>query len=154
MRCPFCGNEETQVKDSRIYNDGESIKRRRVCANCGNKFNTLEEVLRKEIYVIKKNGTKELFDKYKLKSSIKVGSGKRLTDEQIIEVVNKILSSLELKPENEVQSRTIGVMVMNELEKLDTVAFIRFASVYMNFEDPEDFNNFIKKINKPIVNKK
>lgn len=146
MKCPFCGNEETVVRDTRIYNDGESIKRRRACTNCDNKFNTLEEVLRKEIYVLKKNGNKELFDKYKLKNSIKVGSGKRLEDNLIFAIVNKILSILELKNENEVQSKLIGELVMNELEKLDKVAFIRFASVYMNFENPEDFNTFIQKI--------
>lgn len=146
MKCPFCGNEETQVKDSRIYNDGESIRRRRVCTNCNARFTTIEEILRKEIFVIKRNGCKELFDKYKLKNSIKVGSGKRFNENQLNEITNRIINSIELKVESEINSSKIGDMILDELEKTDKVAFIRFASVYMNFENPEDFNNFIKKI--------
>ncbi len=146
MKCPFCGNEETQVKDSRIYNDGVSIKRRRICTNCESRFTTLEEIIKKEVYVIKRDGRKELFDKHKLRTSIELGSGKRLTDSQLNDIINRILNKLDLVVDNEIKSVEIGEMIMCELEKIDKVAFIRFASVYKKFENPEDFNNFIKKL--------
>ncbi len=147
MRCPFCGNEETLVKDSRICDEGEAIKRRRLCPNCDARFTTIEKVLRKEIQVIKKDGKKTLFDKDKLFRSILHSAGKRLEDKKIEEIVNDISKRIESSGTSEIKSSSIGEMAMDALERIDKVAFIRFASVYMSFETPEDFNNFIKKIN-------
>ncbi len=147
MRCPFCGNEETAVKDSRICDDGETIKRRRLCPNCDARFTTIEKVLRKEISVTKKDGRKTLFDKDKLFRSIASSAGKRLDYKKIEEIVSDISKRIESSGTTEIKSSTIGEMVMDTLERIDKVAFIRFASVYMSFETPEDFNNFIKKIN-------
>jgi transcriptional repressor NrdR len=146
MRCPFCGNEETQVKDSRTYDNGEAIKRRRYCPNCESRFTTLEKVLYKDITVIKKDGKKIPFDRDKVISSIKIASGKKLEDEKIDQIVNDIMRRIETAGKNEIKSSRIAEMVMDKLERLDKVAFIRFASVYMKFEKPEDFDIFIKKI--------
>lgn len=146
MKCPFCGNEETIVKDSREYDDGKSIKRRRVCLSCSAKFNTIEYILRKDVTVIKKNGKKEAFDKFKLKNSIKMGSGKQLTEEQLSNVVDKVLNHIDTLQVNEISTKDIGNIVLEELKKINKVAFVRFASVYMNFEDINDFNKFIKEL--------
>jgi transcriptional repressor NrdR len=145
MRCPFCGNIETQVKDSRISDDGESIKRRRYCASCDSRFTTFERVQLREILVIKKNGEKKIFDPEKLKKSIEMAVRKRPVSEvQVEKLVNNIIRQLEVESETEIASSKIGEMVMNALEKLDKVAFVRFASVYKNFEKAEDFQKFIK----------
>jgi transcriptional repressor NrdR len=147
MRCPFCGNIETQVKDSRISDDGESIKRRRYCLACDSRFTTFERVQLKEILIIKKNGEKKIFDPEKLKRSIEMAVRKRpVTDLQVEKLVNKIVRQLEMENETELPSSKIGEMVMQALEKLDKVAFVRFASVYKNFEKPDDFQKFIKQV--------
>ena len=146
MRCPFCGNEETNVKDSRICEDGEAIKRRRLCSNCDARFSTIERVIRKEIFVIKKDETKTLFDKDKLIRSISYSAGKSLDQEKIEEIASEITKRIESTGSTEIKSSIIGEMVMDTLERINKVAFIRYASVYMKFEHPEDFNNFIKKI--------
>lgn len=147
MRCPFCGNIETQVKDSRISDDGESIKRRRYCNACDSRFTTFERVQLKEILVIKKNSEKKIFDPEKLKKSIEMAVRKRPVSElQVEKLVNKIVRQLEMENETELPSSKIGEMVMQALEKLDKVAFVRFASVYKNFEKPDDFQKFIKQI--------
>lgn len=147
MRCPFCGNIETQVKDSRISDDGESIKRRRYCNPCDSRFTTYERVQLREILIIKKNGEKKIFDPEKLKKSIEMAVRKRPVSElQVEKLVNKIVRQLEMENETEIASFKIGEMVMNALEKLDKVAFVRFASVYKNFEKPDDFQKFIKQI--------
>jgi transcriptional repressor NrdR len=147
MRCPFCGNIETQVKDSRISDDGESVKRRRYCASCDSRFTTFERVQLREIIVIKKNGEKKIFDPEKLKKSIEMAVRKRPVSElQVEKLVNNIIRQLEVENETEIFSSKIGEMVMNALEKLDKVAFVRFASVYKNFEKPEDFQKFVKQI--------
>ncbi len=147
MRCPFCGNLETQVKDSRISDDGESIKRRRYCSACDSRFTTYERVQLREIWVIKKNGERKIFDPEKLKKSIEMAVRKRPVSElQVEKFVNKIVRQLEMESETEISSSRIGEMVMQALEKLDKVAFVRFASVYKNFEKPDDFQKFIKKI--------
>ena len=147
MRCPFCGNIETQVKDSRISDDGESIKRRRYCSACDSRFTTYERVQLREILVIKKNGEKRIFDPEKLKKSIEMAVRKRpVSDLQVEKMVNNIVRKLEMESETEVASSQIGEMVMEALEKLDKVAFVRFASVYKNFEKADDFQKFIKKI--------
>ncbi len=147
MRCPFCGNIETQVKDSRISDDGESIKRRRYCASCDSRFTTFERVQLREILVIKKNGEKKIFDPEKLKKSIEMAVRKRPVSEvQVEKLVNNIVRQLEVDSETEIPSSKIGELVMNALEKLDKVAFVRFASVYKNFEKADDFQKFIKQV--------
>jgi transcriptional repressor NrdR len=147
MRCPFCGNIETQVKDSRISDDGESIKRRRYCTSCDSRFTTFERVQLREILVIKKNGDKKIFDPEKLKKSIEMAVRKRpVLEVQVEKLVNNIVRQLEMESETEIPSSKIGEMVMTALGKLDKVAFVRFASVYKNFEKPDDFQNFIKQI--------
>ena len=146
MKCPFCGNEETIVKDSRICDDGEGIKRRRSCLNCDARFTTIEKILKKEIFVIKKDGKKHLFDRDKLFRSIVNSSGKRLGPQKIEEVVQDIVKRIESAGTTEIKSTKIGEIVMDCLERIDKVSFIRFASVYMDFESPDDFNGFIRKI--------
>ena len=146
MKCPYCGNEETQVKDSRICDDGEGIKRRILCPNCDARFTTIERLLKKEIYVIKKDGRKTLFDIDKLKKSILFSSGKRIEEKKLDEITKEIAKRIESSGTTEISSSTIGEITMDYLERVDKVAFIRFASVYMKFETPDDFKNFIKKI--------
>jgi transcriptional repressor NrdR len=147
MRCPFCGNLETQVKDSRISDDGEAIKRRRYCSACDSRFTTFERTQLREILVIKKNGDKKVFDPEKLRKSVEMAVRKRPVSEmQVEKLVNNIVRQLEVENEIEINSSKIGEMVMQALEKLDKVAFVRFASVYKNFEKTDDFQKFIKKI--------
>jgi transcriptional repressor NrdR len=146
MRCPFCANIETQVKDSRISDDGESVKRRRYCTSCDSRFTTFERVQLRELLVIKKNGEKKIFDAEKLKKSIEMAVRKRPVAElQIEKLVNNIVRQLETENETEISSAKIGELVMASLEKLDKVAFVRFASVYKNFEKAADFQKFIKQ---------
>ncbi len=146
MRCPFCSNIENQVKDSRISDDGESIKRRRYCVSCDSRFTTFERVQLREILVIKKNGEKKIFDPEKLKKSIEMAVRKRpVATLQVEKLVNNIVRQLEVENETEIASSKIGEIVMNALEKLDKVAFVRFASVYKNFEKADDFQKFIKQ---------
>ncbi len=147
MRCPFCGNDETQVKDSRISDDGESIKRRRYCSACDSRFTTFERVQLKEVTVIKKNGERKIFDMEKLRKSVEMAVRKRpVTPLQVDRLVSHIIRELEIENESEVPSSRIGEMVMEALKNLDKVAFVRFASVYKNFENTDDFQKFIKKI--------
>lgn len=147
MRCPFCNNLETQVKDSRISDDGEAIKRRRYCAACDSRFTTFERVQLREILVIKKSGEKKIFNPEKLNRSIEMAVRKRPVSElQVDRLVNNIVRQLEIKNETEIPSAKLGEMVMIALEKLDKVAFVRFASVYKNFEKAEDFQKFIKQV--------
>jgi len=149
MRCPFCGNFETQVKDSRISEDGESVKRRRYCTNCDSRFTTFERVQLREMMIIKKNGEKKIFDAEKLKKSIEMAVRKRpVTQVQVDKLVNNIIKQLETEGEGEIPSHILGEMVMKALEGLDKVAFVRFASVYKNFEKADDFREFITKIAK------
>ncbi len=147
MRCPFCGNIETQVKDSRIPDDGESVKRRRYCTSCDSRFTTFERVQLREIVVIKKNGEKKIFDPEKLRKSVGMAVRKRPVAElQVEKLVNNIVRQLEMENETEITSSKIGELVMSALEKLDKVAFVRFASVYKNFEKADDFQKFIKQV--------
>ena len=149
MRCPFCGNIETQVRDSRIPDDGEAVKRRRYCTACDSRFTTYERVQLREIVVIKKNGDKKIFDPEKLRKSIEMAVRKRpVSSVQVEKLVNNIVRQLEIEGESEIASLKIGEMVLQALEKLDKVAFVRFASVYKNFEKADDFQKFIKLIAK------
>jgi transcriptional repressor NrdR len=147
MRCPFCGNLDTQVKDSRISEDKESIKRRRYCADCDSRFTTFERVQLKEIVVAKKNGEKKLFDSEKLKRSVEMSVRKRPVSQlQVDKLVNNIIKQLEESGEAEVTSSRLGELILGPLQRLDEVAFVRFASVYKNFENTNDFKKFIGKI--------
>ncbi len=147
MRCPFCNNLDTPVKDSRISDDGESIKRRRYCVECDSRFTTFERIQMREILVIKKSGEKKIFNPEKLKRSIEMAVRKRpISEEQVEKLVNDIIRQLESSNETEIRSARIGEMAMEALENLDQVSFVRFASVYRNFENTNDFQNFVKKI--------
>lgn len=149
MRCPFCANIETQVRDSRISDDGEAVKRRRYCVACDSRFTTYERVQLREIIVIKKNGDKKIFDPEKLKKAIEMAVRKRpVSQVQVEKLVNNIVRELEIEGEGEITSAKIGEMVLKALERLDKVAFVRFASVYKNFEKADDFQKFIKLIAK------
>ena len=147
MYCPFCGNIETQVKDSRVAEDGNSIKRRRYCSNCDSRFTTFERVQLREISVVKKNCERRPFDVNKLKNSVEMALRKRpVSKEQVEKLVNGIVRQIETGNDNEITTSSLGEIIMNELKKLDKVAFVRFASVYKNFEKPDDFQRYIKEI--------
>ncbi len=149
MKCPFCGNLESQVRDSRISDDGEAVKRRRYCPDCDSRFTTFERVQLREIMVLKKNGDKKIFDSEKLKKSVEMSVRKRpVSPLQVDKLVNNIVKKLETEGDPEIPSSKLGEMVLKALEGLDKVAFVRFASVYKNFEKTEDFREFIKKIAK------
>lgn len=144
MRCPFCGHEDSQVKDSRPTEDNASIRRRRSCPECGARWTTFERVQLRELIVTKKDGKKEPFDREKLKRSLKLALQKRpVEDEQIERIVNSIQRRLESLGESELPSKVIGEIVMDVLHDLDQVAYVRFASVYRNFREAKDFETFI-----------
>ncbi len=147
MRCPFCGHNDTQVKDSRPTEDNAAIRRRRYCPECGARWTTFERVQLREIMVVKKDGDKELFDRDKLSRSLKIALQKRPVDEEQIErIVNSIQRRLESLGETEVPSKVIGEIVMDVLADLDQVAYVRFASVYRNFREAKDFEDFVVKL--------
>jgi len=144
MRCPFCGHEDSQVKDSRPTEDGASIRRRRSCQECGARWTTFERVQLRELTVTKKGGKKEPFDRDKLQRSLRIALQKRpVEDEQIERIVNSIQRRLESLGEAELPSKVIGEIVMDVLADLDPVAYVRFASVYRNFREAKDFEKFI-----------
>ena len=152
MRCPFCASQDTQVKDSRVAEDGSYIKRRRFCTECGSRFTTFERIQLKDIMVKKSNGIIVPFEREKLLRSIQLACKKRPIDEERIDrIVSSIQRQLETTGEGEVSSREIGVLVMEMLSTLDIVAYIRFASVYYNFENKEDFSKFIDTIKKEVL---
>ncbi|MCP4395391.1 MAG: transcriptional repressor NrdR [Alphaproteobacteria bacterium] len=154
MRCPFCGNEDTQVKDSRPTEDKSAIRRRRFCASCGSRFTTFERVQLRELTVVKGNGHKEPFDRDKLARSISIAVRKRQVDAERVErIVSSIQRRLESSGESEIRSGTIGEMVMESLLHLDPVAYIRFASVYKNFREVRDFESFVENIGEESSNK-
>ena len=144
MRCPFCGHEDSQVKDSRPTEDSASIRRRRSCPECGARWTTFERVQLRELTVTKKGGKKEPFDRDKLARSLKIALQKRPVEEDQIErIVNSIQRRLESLGEAELPSKVIGEIVMDVLADLDPVAYVRFASVYRNFREAKDFEKFI-----------
>ncbi|MDX2223265.1 MAG: transcriptional regulator NrdR [Rhodospirillaceae bacterium] len=150
MRCPYCGNEDTQVKDSRPTDDNSAIRRRRACPACGARFTTFERIQLRELVVVKKNGQRTPFDREKLVRSITVACRKRPVDEERIErVVNSIQRRLESMGEAEIPSHVVGEMVMEALQGLDKVAYVRFASVYKNFREVKDFESFVENISEP-----
>jgi len=147
MRCPYCGSLDTQVKDSRPTDDYASIRRRRVCPDCGGRFTTFERVQLRELTVIKKSGRRAPFDRDKLARSVQVALRKRPVEEDQIErIVNGIQRRLETEAESEVTSRQIGEIVMDTLKEVDQVAYVRFASVYRNFGEAKDFRDFLGKL--------
>ncbi len=147
MRCPFCGNADTQVKDSRATEDSTAIRRRRSCPDCGGRFTTFERVQLRELSVIKRNGRRNLFDRDKLARSVQVALRKRPVDAERVErMVSGIVRQLESLGENEIKSEQIGQLVMEGLKSLDDVAYVRFASVYRNFREAKDFEDIIGEL--------
>jgi transcriptional repressor NrdR len=147
MRCPFCGHDDTQVKDSRPTDDNAAIRRRRFCPACGSRFTTFERVQLRELTVIKKSGKRVPFDREKLARSIHIATRKRPVDNERIErIINAIVRRLESSGDSEVSSDAIGEQVMDALYALDPVAYVRFASVYRNFREVKDFEDFVGKL--------
>ena len=147
MRCPYCGNEDTQVKDSRPTEDASAIRRRRICNTCGGRFTTFERVQLRELTVIKKSGRKVPFDREKLSRSVYTALRKRTVEPERIErMISGVVRQLESLGEVEVTSEQIGEFVMEGLKGLDDVAFVRFASVYKNFSAADDFRSFLAEL--------
>ena len=144
MRCAFCGAEDTIVKDSRPSEEGSAIRRRRACLNCGARFTTFERVQIRELTVIKSGGKREPLDREKISRSMNIALRKRPVDPDRIErVITSIIRRLESSGESEVKSEAIGELVMDALNSLDSVAYVRFASVYKNFREASDFEDFL-----------
>ncbi|OJX81023.1 transcriptional regulator NrdR [Magnetospirillum sp. 64-120] len=147
MRCPFCGHDDTQVKDSRPTEDNSAIRRRRSCPECGSRFTTFERVQIRDLVVIKKDGSRSPFDREKLLKSLRIALRKRpVEEEQVERIANGIHRRLESMGENEVPSKYIGELVMDVLMDLDKVAYVRYASVYRNFREAKDFEDFLGKM--------
>jgi len=147
MRCPYCGSLDTQVKDSRPTDDSASIRRRRVCPDCGGRFTTFERVQLRELTVVKRSGRRTVFDRDKLQTSIEVALRKRaVAPERIERMVNGIVRQLESSGEVEIASSAIGELVMEGLKALDDVAYVRFASVYKNFREARDFEEILGQL--------
>ena len=147
MRCPFCSCVDTQVKDSRPSQDHAAIRRRRFCPSCGSRFTTFERVQLRELTVVKRDNTRTPFERDKLMRSINIATRKRPVDPEDIErMANGIVRRLETLGESDVTSTTIGELVMDGLSQLDPIAYVRFASVYRNFRETKDFEDFIDEI--------
>ncbi|MDR6265252.1 MULTISPECIES: transcriptional regulator NrdR [Rhodobacterales] len=152
MRCPFCGNTDTQVKDSRPAEDHVAIRRRRFCPSCGGRFTTYERVQLRDLVVVKKNGKREDFDRDKLERSIRMAMQKRPIDpERVDQMISGIVRRLESMGESDVASDKIGEIVMDTLARIDTVAYVRFASVYKNFQAADDFEDFVHELRPPTA---
>jgi len=147
MRCPFCGGEETQVKDSRPTEDNTAIRRRRICNTCGGRFTTFERVQLRELMVLKRSGRRVPFDREKLMRSVQIAVRKRPVDPDKIErMVSGIVRQLESSGESEITAETIGNHVMEGLKGIDDVAYVRFASVYRNFREAKDFEALLDEL--------
>ena len=150
MRCPFCGHDDTQVKDSRPADDNAAIRRRRSCGNCGQRFTTVERVQLRELIVAKADGRRVAFDRDKLARSVRIALRKRPVDQERIElIVNGIVRQLEASGDSEVPSSQIGELVMETLKTVDAVAYVRFASVYRDFREARDFETFLGSLDPP-----
>ena len=146
MICPFCGNHDTQVKDSRPAEDGGAIRRRRLCGKCDARFTTFERVQIREITLVKRDGRKSVFDREKLERSFDIALRKRDVDaEAVAMAINDIVRQLESHADGDVPSARVGELVMLALHKLDQVAYVRYASVYRNFREAKDFEAFVEK---------
>jgi transcriptional repressor NrdR len=144
MRCPYCGNDDTQVKDSRPTEDSNAIRRRRICPSCGGRFTTFERVQLRELVVVKKSGRRVPFDRDKLERSVNTALRKRdVEPERVERMISGVVRQLESLGDGEITSERIGEFVMEGLRGLDQVAFVRFASVYKNFSTPDDFRSFL-----------
>ena len=145
MDCPFCGSSDTQVKDSRPCEDGGAIRRRRLCTSCNARFTTFERVQLRELIVVKRNGRKSPFDRDKLERSLNIALRKRDVEHEIVSrTINELIRTLEQQGEAEITTETIGKLVMEALSRLDQVAYIRYASVYRNFDEAKDFETFVE----------
>lgn len=152
MRCPFCHNDDSQVKDSRPTEDMSAIRRRRQCPACGARFTTFERVQLRDLIVVKKNGKKEPFDREKLAQSVMIACRKREIEADRIErLVSAVQRQLEAMGEPEVEAGEIGGLVMQGLERLDPVAYVRFASVYKDFREARDFETFVGGLSKTVL---
>lgn len=150
MRCPFCGNTDTQVKDSRPAEDHVAIRRRRLCPNCGGRFTTYERVQLRDLTVVKKNGKREDFDRDKLARSIRIAMQKRpIEADRVDQMISGIVRRLESTGDSDIASDKIGEIVMDTLARIDTVAYVRFASVYKNFQAANDFEEFVHELRPP-----
>jgi transcriptional repressor NrdR len=146
VKCPFCGHLESQVKDSRPSEDGGAIRRRRACPECGGRFTTFERVQLRELTILKKSGRRTPFDREKLQRSIDIALRKRPVDpERVDRMVSGIVRQLESRGETELESSVVGELVMKALKALDVVAYVRYASVYRDFRETEDFARFLGK---------
>ena len=144
MRCPFCSNQDSQVKDSRPTEDNTAIRRRRICDQCGSRFTTFERIQLRDLIVLKTNGKKEVFDRDKMFRSLSLALRKRNIDQEKIEkIVNAIVRKLENFGDTEVKTTLMGEYIMEALSHLDQIAYVRFASVYKNFREVKDFEDFL-----------
>lgn len=149
MRCPFCSALDTQVKDSRQRVDGKSIKRRRYCPECDSRFTTLEMIEPKDLTVIKRDGSKRPFNRDNIIKAITIATRKRdISDEQVESLVDRVINRLEKSGQNEIPTSEIGEIIMKELQNLDEVSYVRFASVYKEFSETKDFEKFLNKVSK------
>ena len=147
MRCPFCSHEDSQVKDSRHTEDNTAIRRRRICDQCGSRFTTFERIQLRDLIVIKSNGQKETFDRDKMFRSLSLALRKRKVDQDKIEkIVSAIARRLENSGETEIKTSLVGEYIMEALSNLDQVAYVRFASVYKNFREVKDFEDFLDNL--------
>lgn len=147
MRCPFCGNNDTQVKDSRPAEDGAAIRRRRYCPACQGRFTTYERVQLRDLVVVKSSGRREDFDRDKLARSIRIAMQKRPVEpDRIEQMISGMVRRLESLGETDIPSKQIGEIVMETLARIDTVAYVRFASVYRNFQEAGDFDRFVAEL--------
>ena len=152
MRCPYCGSLDTQVKDSRPTEDNTSIRRRRVCPDCGGRFTTFERVQLRELTVVKRSGKRVPFEREKLERSVKVALRKRPADEERVErMISGVVRQLESMGDTDIPSETIGEMVMEGLKQIDDVAYVRFASVYRNFREAKDFESLLGELSHDVV---
>ena len=147
MKCPFCNNTETQVKDSRPTEDDSAIRRRRLCPSCGSRFTSFERVQLRDLTVIKKDGKRTPFNRDKLANSILIALRKRKVDtERVEKLISGLVRRLESSGEVDIPSHMIGKLVMESLSEIDQVAYVRFASVYRNFREVQDFENFLGEL--------
>jgi transcriptional repressor NrdR len=152
MRCPFCSSEDTQVKDSRPTEDNTAIRRRRACATCGARFTTFERVQLRELTVLKKNGQRTPFEREKLERSVSIATRKRPVEQDRIDrMINGIVRQLESSGDQEVESAKVGELVMEGLAALDSVSYVRFASVYKDFREAKDFEEFIGELSENVT---
>lgn len=150
MQCPFCNNQETQVRDSRPTEENSAIRRRRQCLACGGRFTTFERIQMRDLTVVKRSGKRAPFDRDKLMRSVDISVRKRNIDPDVIErMVTGIVRQLESTGETDIPSNLIGSLIMAALREVDMVSYVRFASVYKNFREVKDFEDFVGELGNP-----